>query len=230
MKKLVIITFTASCVWGQAKSTEQIHPSVRYHENGKIVATVGFASNQPTTVTDDNGCKWLLTIDKRHIEDDKTAQDYTFCWELKQGIAKDVSFSIDFVFDSWTADNYVFVPAIVYDGNRFATKDIGYPPFWYDPTEWRVDMPTTITSSQPTLGKKGEPSKAIELTSGNASTPLMAYFSEKDHKAWMVQTHQGNQLGDYGLSIKENEDRSKATFSITAPVTRSNMAQTWHRQ
>lgn len=49
----------------------------------------------------------------------------------------------------------------------------------------------------------------------------MAYFSEKDHEAWMVQTHQGNELGDYGLSITENEDCSKAVFSIIAPVTRT---------
>lgn len=219
--KLLVTVLFASVIFLQVGATDRIKPSVRYHEGGNVVSSTLFESDKQTTATDANGCKWLLTVDKRNVENDKTAQDYTFTWELKQGVAKDVSFSVDFQFDQWTPDNYVFVPAIVYDGNRFVTKNIGYPPFWYDKAEWRVDMPTTVTSSQPTLGKKGEQSKPIELTSGNASTPLMAYFSENDRKAWMVQTNQGNDLGDYGLTIKENEDRSEATFSIIAPVTRT---------
>lgn len=202
-------------------AAERIAPSVRYHAEGKVVSTVDFAPEGAAAVTDGRGCVWQLHVDRRPVAGDRTADDYTFCWELKRGLARDVSFAVDFVFDDWTADNYVFVPAIVYDGNRFATKDIGYPPFWYDKAEWREDMPTTVTASQPTLGRKGETPKAIELTSGNASTPLMACFSQKEHRAWMVQTRQGNRLGDYGLTIRENADRTAATFSVTAPVTRT---------
>lgn len=198
-----------------------IKPSVRYHQDSKVVSSVSFDTDDSLPVTDAHGCQWQLQTTVRKVSGDKTARDYTFTWELEKGRAENVSFAIDFEQDEWTPDNYVFVPAIVYDGNRFARKDIGYPPFWYDKAEWRADMPTTITSSQPGLGKRGEASRAIELATGNASTPLMAYFSEKEGKAWIVQTHQGNALGDYGLSIRESEDRSEAVFSITAPVTRT---------
>ena len=221
--KLIITGLWMASVFSlsSAYATGNIKPLVRYHQNNKVVASTSFEEKGTSIVTDSKGCQWVLRTDKQQVPGDKTALDYTFTWELKKGKAENVSFAVDFKMDEWTPDNYVFVPAIVYDGNRFATKNIGYPPFWYDKAEWRVDMPTTVTSSQPTLGRKGEPSKPIELTSGNASTPLMAYFSEKDRKAWMVQTNQGNDLGDYGLTIKENEDRSEATFSITAPVTRT---------
>ena len=205
-----------------AYAAGEIVPSVRYHQNRIVTSSTSFGEKSDAVVTDDRGCRWVLKSDKRQVAGDPTATDYTYTWELQKGTAEDVSFAIDFEMDDWTPDNYIFVPAIVYDGNRFDTKEINYPPFWYDKAEWRLDMPTTFSSHHPTLGKADEPAKAIELISGNASTPLMAYFSENDQEAWMVQTHQGNSLGDYGLTIKEHDDRSKATFSITAPVVRSN--------
>lgn len=218
--RLLLSILVVSSFLSEAFATDQIKTSVRYHQDGQVVSRTYFETDKPIATTDTNGCEWLLTVNKQPVENDKTARDYTFTWELKNGVAKDVSFAVDFGFDQWTPDNYVFVPAIVYDGNRFDVKNIGYPPFWYDKKEWRLDMPTT-TTVQPTLGKKGSQLSAIELTSGNASTPLMAFFSARDRKAWMVQTHQGNSLGDYGLSIEERNNRSEAVFSIQAPVTRT---------
>lgn len=208
--------------WYSVCGAVTIKPAVRYHQERKIVAATSFEVNGASVVTDSKGCQWLLTMHKQQVAGDKTALDYSCTWQLKKGIAEQVSFSVDFGVDNWTPDNYVFVPAVVYDGNRFDTKAIGYPPFWYDPTEWRLDMPTMMAAHHPTLGKRDGAPRAVELISGNASTPLMAYFSERDQRAWMVQTNQGNELGDYGMTIAENADRSKATFSITAPVIRTN--------
>ena len=203
--KQMIGLLAAAAVWCEATAASRIVPAVRYHREGQVVSRTDFDLQNPTK-TDANGCQWQLTVDQQPVPGDASAQDYTFTWELKSGEAQDVSFAVDFQFDGWTPDNYVFVPAIVYDGNRFDVKNIGYPPFWYEPSEWRLDMPTT-TTVQPTLGKKDAAPSRIELTSGNASTPLMAFFSARDRRAWMVQTNQGNQLGDYGLSLAENDDR-----------------------
>lgn len=216
--KLLVSVLFASVLFSQADAINQIRPSVNYYQEGDVVSRTYFETDKPAVTTDVNGCEWLLTVDKRAVENDNTAQDYVFTWELKRGIAKNVSFSVNFQFDRWTPDNYVFVPSIVYDGNRFAVKDINYPPFWYDKNEWRLDMPTT-TTVQPTLNEKGGQSR-IDLTSGNASTPLMAFFSQRDQRAWMVQTNQGNNLGDYGLSIEEKKNQGEAVFSIQAPVVR----------
>lgn len=197
-----------------------IKPKVRYHEGRKVVESTTFNALNSSSVTDAKGCQWSLKSVKKKVAADNMATDYTLTWKLKKGLATNVSFSVDFEMDDWSPENYVFVPAIVYDGNRFEAKKIDYPPFWYDKSEWRLDMPTTFAAHNPSLGKVGSPSKPIQLISGNASTPLMAYFSNKNHKVWMVQTNQGNTLGYYGMNIEENADRSKATFSITAPVVR----------
>ena len=219
MKKILFLGILLSLsVQAFAGNRHAVSTSVSYYKEGKVVSTTVFKPDGNSTLTDPNGCEWLFSIDRKDVADDKTAQDYIFSWKLKKGTAQNVSFSVDFRFDDWTADNYVFVPSIVYDGNRFAVKDINYPPFWYDKNEWRLDMPTT-TTVQPSLGGRGEEAK-IELTSGNASTPLMAFFSRRDRQAWMVQTNQGNSLGDYGLSIAERKNRKEAVFSIQAPVMR----------
>lgn len=219
MKKVVFLyIFISLSVQAFAETRNTVGTSIRYHKEGKIVSTTTFNPTKGKILSDSNGCEWLFSVERKKVGKDKTVQNYIFSWELKKGSAQNVSFSVDFQFDNWTTANYVFVPSIVYDGNRFAVKDISYPPFWYDKSEWRLDMPTT-TTVQPTLGSKGEQAK-IELTSGNASTPLMAFFSQRDQRAWMVQTHQGNSLGDYGLSITESKNREKAVFSIQAPVMR----------
>ncbi len=219
--KIAVLTVLSALAVDGVCSAGEIKPRVRYHQNRKVVSSTTFNIGDVSATTDSKGCLWLLETSSRPVDGDKTAKDYTLTWRLVKGQAEDVSFSVDFEMDGWNPDNYIFVPAIVYDGNRFDTKQIGYPPFWYDKSEWRLDMPTTFADKHPSLGKVGQPSKPIELISGNATTPLMAYFSKDNHSAWMVQTNQGNRLGDYGMTILESGDRSEATFSITSPVVRT---------
>ena len=132
----------------------------------------------------DDNVRWALDVQEKAVPDEPDATDYELTWTLLEGEAKDVVVGVDFNFKNWSAENYVFVPAIVYDGNRFEVKEIGYPPYWYDKSEWRKDMPTT-TTVQPTLGKAGSGAGKIELTTGNASTPLMAFILHKrDRRGW----------------------------------------------
>lgn len=166
---------------------------------------------------------WKMTVHKKPVPNEPDATDYELTWELEEGHANDIVVGVDFAFRNWSVDNYVFVPAIVYDGNRFDVKNIGYPPYWYDKSEWRKDMPTT-TTVQPTLGKKGSGAAQIELTTGNASTPLMAFYAPDKKKAWMVQTTQGNNNGNHGLTITENDTKTESVFTITSPAVREKRA------
>ncbi|KAA6311056.1 hypothetical protein EZS27_037746, partial [termite gut metagenome] len=145
------------------------------------------------------------------------AQDYCLTWTRVKGEVKEAAGGVNFLFKQWTTQEFVFVPAIVYDGNRFDVKDIKYPPYWYDKSEWRLDMPTTMTD-QPSLGKEG--GGKIELNTGNASTPLMAFHSPAKQLGWMVLTGQGSQFGNHGFSIEEDRRRAEVLFSITAPAVR----------
>ena len=94
--------------------------------------------------------------------------DYKIRYILLSQCASQVSVGVNFCFDDWSADNFVFVPSIVYAGNRFDKKVMSYPPYWYNREEWRIDMPTT-TTLVPSLEKYENYGK-IELTTGNAAT------------------------------------------------------------
>jgi hypothetical protein len=146
------------------------------------------------------------------------ALDYRLLWTLLRGEAQEVAVGVDFLFKEWSAKEFVFVPAIVYDGNRFEVKRMNYPPYWYDKSEWRLDMPTT-TTGLPALNE--DSNYRIELNTGNAATPLMAFHSSEKKRGWMALTTQGSRFGNHGLMIEEAADRSEARFSITAPDVRA---------
>lgn len=204
------------------RENTQIKPVVSYYNGTELLVEYDFAFKDNSRITDDKGNEWVLSVKKDKVKGQPDATDYTLAWTLAKGSTGEVAVGVRFPVTEWRPDNFVFVPAAVYDGNRFEVKDMPYPPYWYDKSEWRLDMPTTVTNV-PTLGK-GQESGLIELTTGSASTPLMAYHSPSENRAWMVQTTQGSRFGEHGMIIEEDNTRSEAVFSITAPAMRKQRA------
>lgn len=200
-----------------------IRTTITYFEGTKALRKVAVQPESGATVTTPDGARWALDMTSTPVEGQSDATDYTLTWSLVSGEARHAAVSVEFPFSEWSSDNYVFVPASVYDGNRFAVKHINYPPYWYDKSEWRLDMPTT-TTVQPTLGTDPDTGGKIELTTGSASTPMMAFHSPKQQAAWMVMTTQGSELGNHGMFIEESAGRKQAQFSIMAPAIREQMA------
>lgn len=200
-----------------------IIPFISSYEGTQVKNKTSLSLQTQENIQTGSHAGWKMTVHKKSVPNEPDATDYELTWKLEKGHADDIVVGVDFAFRDWSADNYVFVPAIVYDGNRFDVKNIGYPPYWYDKSEWRKDMPTT-TTVQPTLGKKGSGAAQIELTTGNASTPLMAFYAPDKKKAWMVQTTQGNNNGNHGLTIAENDTKTESVFTITSPAVREKRA------
>lgn len=94
------------------------------------------------------------------------------------------------VIDDWDPESFVFVPAAVYDGNRFTFSPMPYPPLWRDETSFRPDMPTTV--ADPSIPHLGGPdaSTKFEIESGSASAPLVAVWSPKHESGFILQTEQ----------------------------------------
>ena len=130
---------------------------------------------------------------------------------------------MSFEFKKWATENYVFAPAMVYNGNRFDVKKIPWPTYllYEDKTEHRIDAPTMINQC-PHLNKSG--AGRIDLEIGNVSTPLIGFQSPETTSGWWVKTTQGNRLGNHGLMIEEGSDHKKASFSITSPSIRQKRA------
>lgn len=224
---LSIVLLVSGLMAVQAQSFKELSgdivPFISMYEGTQLKNKVQLPLEEQANIETADGIAWKLSVHKQPVPGEPDATDYKLTWTLQKGSAGSVAVGVDFPFRNWSVDNYVFVPSIVYDGNRFAIKKINYPPYWYEKSEWRKDMPTT-TTVQPTLGMAGSGATKIELTTGNASTPLMAFFAPAQKRAWMVQTTQGNEKGDHGLTIAENETKTEGLFSITSPAVREKRA------
>ena len=167
-------------------------------------------------ITSQNGTEWALKVESTTVPDHPDSRDYSVTWTLVKGHEEAASFGVDFNFD-WSPDNFVFIPASVYDGNRFATKVASYPPYWYDKSEWRLDMPTTVARGHvPTLGTDGAPGR-IQIDTGYASTPLVGFQSPATGTGWMVLTTQGSRHGNHGLIVEEGDGRKTARIGVIVP-------------
>jgi hypothetical protein len=191
-----------------------IKPVIMYCRNAQDVERLEFPLVDGSRITTSDGAEWELSVVGNPVEGQPDALDYQLCWTLRKGEAQNVATGVEFTFEQWTGNEFVFVPAIVYDGNRFEVKKMNYPPYWYDKSEWRLDMPTT-TSGLPALNDDSK--HRIEINSGNASVPLMAFHSPEKQKGWIVLTTQGSRFGNHGMYIEEFKERSEAKFAITAP-------------
>lgn len=217
-KKTIVAVFSLICVQASAQELQSI---VNYYNGNNLEESI-ISPLLNSTLTDCKKNKWAVEVTTKEMNGQKSIIDYQVKYTLLSENAFQVAVGVNFHFSNWSKDNFVFVPSIVYAGNRFEKKTMNYPPYWYDTNEWKINMPTT-TPLVPSLGKY-ENSGKIELTTGNASTPLMAFYSGQDRMSWMVQTLQRNQYGNFGLFIEEDKSAKQATFSIMSPVVRARRA------
>ena len=184
-----IVTGILIAVLGVASAAQaagEMHPFV---QDSRTKHELLMELRDSAEATDSNGVSWRLGVESGAVTGQTDAQDYHLTWTMTKGQVESTSVGVVFEFKDWSSENFVFVPAAVYDGNQFNIKCIGYPPYWYDPNEWRIDMPTTMTPQNPTLGR-GPSGGRIHLTIGDASVPLLAYQSPAKEVGWMVQTTQ----------------------------------------
>lgn len=196
-----------------AQAVGEMHPFV---QDSRTKHELLMDMRDGAVATDSNGVTWRFGVESAAVAVQPDAKDYRLTWVMKKGQVDSASVGLIFEFKEWSPENFVFVPAAVYDGNRFDIKQIGYPPYWYNPDEWRIDMPTTMTAN-PTLGR-GPGGGQIRLTTGDASVPLLAYQSPAKKVGWMVQTTQGGRFGNHKLLIEEDTGRSTARFEIFTPA------------
>ena len=151
-------------------------------------------------------------------------------FELLAGQAREVSLGIELEFSGWREQNYVLMPAAVYNGNRFESRHIPYPPILSDPADMGPDAPAII-SDVPRLnnqrGTKDAPglSRIQQLTRDLATPAVGFHWGTKDAAGleglgfWLL-TEQSTRLGDSGLWVEESADRSRMKLSLLAPGVR----------
>lgn len=162
--------------------------------------------------------RWLITTKRAKVKDQPNAIDYHVTFKCTKGSLKSASLSVSIDVGNWEASNYVLLPAAAYNGNKYQWRRLRYSPKLADVKDIGKDIPIII-SDVPKLSETVGVSR-IQERSGSLSTPAIGFVANKYKKGVWMLTQQGNVLGDYGLDVAENRDRSVATLSITTPVVR----------
>lgn len=161
---------------------------------------------------------WSLAVKCAFIEGLPEAIDFDITFTCVSGELPQASVSVDLEFYAWSGTNYVLLPSAAYNGNRFLSRRIPYSPKLYYVQDIGVDKPIILTDV-PKLNEADGPSR-IQERSGSMAVPAVGFRSEQTSKGCWVMTRQGNELGDYGLSIEETRGRDRAIISLTSPVVR----------
>lgn len=193
--------------------------SIQQFSGTNLVNEQQFKQNQLQS----NGANWQLKVQTAKVAGVPEAIDVTAGFTLEKGTATSTAVSASFDFSNWSRDNYVLVPASIYNGNRYHAIGYGYnPPY---PTEmyYNPNVPLTISNNPRLAIEKGKASR-IELQSTSTATPAMCFYSPSAKKGFIVLTGQQTAFGNNGLSIAENAAQDSCNFSITAPAMRKQAA------
>ncbi|MDZ4742216.1 MAG: hypothetical protein SGI98_02205 [Verrucomicrobiota bacterium] len=169
--------------------------------------------------SDTNGNNWSWKIHiKPATHNGHTGSEIQASLTLESGHAPDVNLSAEFPQEKWSRENFVLVPGAIYNGNRYTSRRIYYPPMLSEPAEVGPDVPCIITDI-PRLNIENGPSR-FHLLSGDASVPAIGYYSPSlQRQAWFL-TGQDSGRGDHGLVLEESEDRQSALIAIETPGVR----------
>ena len=174
----------------------------------------------PQLVKSDNaGADWSVNRQVTESEDGKV---YIFTFTALRNM-ENAGIAIAFDEDEWSSDNYVMIPASVYNGNRQRIVNRDYATGLDKTDYYRKDLALTsnpIPQLSPEFGAKSR----LEVLVNNTATPAMTYLKRAQHQGTILLTDQGiewkGQMLDYGLVVEESRDRSHASFVISAPGVR----------
>lgn len=145
-----------------------------------------------------------------------------FVFKAKRAM-QDVGVVVAFDQYDWCSDNYVMIPAVVYNGNRQRIVNREYAT-GLDKSDYnRKDLALTsnpIPQLSPEFGAKSR----LEVNVSNTTTPVITYFDRKHRQGTFLFTDQGidwqGEVKDHALIVEESADRSVASFVISAPGVR----------
>ncbi|MCX2452449.1 hypothetical protein OQX61_14330 [Pedobacter sp. PLR] len=189
--------------------------AVKEFNGTELLSEQVFQGNSLKTKTGD----WRLQLNAAPVSGRPEVMELSASFQLNTGVAKASAVSVSFDFSNWNQENYVLVPASVYNGNRYRSIGNGYEPPYPKDMYYNPAVALTI-SNNPRLSNQAGVASLIELETGNTATPAMCFFSEKEKKGFIVLTTQQTRLGGNGLTIAENKRKDSCAFSVSAPAVR----------
>lgn len=161
---------------------------------------------------------WDCQLEKTSASSD--AFDFHLRIGLTHGHLADGGIAVAFDFTSWSRDNFVLIPAYVYNGNRFNVETDGYMGAYPAHYVSRKEVPAQLFSNSPRLALAPNTAGKIEGLTGNASTPALCFYSPTKKRAFILLFDQRTQWGNNGMFVEENSDQDEASFVVSAPGVR----------
>lgn len=141
-------------------------------------------------------------------------------FKVDKGRLESGGIAVAFDFKDWSRNNYVLIPAYVYNANRFNVETNGYlgpyPEYYF----YNKNVPGQLFANNPRLSLAENIPGKIEGLTGNASTPAMCFYSPAKKQAFIMLFEQCSGFGDHGIFLEENATQNKASFVISAPGVR----------
>lgn len=181
------------------------------------------------------------TYDDAQLIDSKVITPSSSDWEVTQTTHKEPGVNVHaftftakrpttqagvaLAFDAynWNSDNYVMIPASVYNGNR---QRIVYRDYatGLDKSDRRKPDLALSSNPIPQLSPEFGAQSRLEVNVSNAATPAIAYLKRDEQQGVILLADQGIELNgqmiDNALIVEESADRSVASFVISAPGVR----------
>lgn len=175
--------------------------------------------SQCENLSEGRSAHWETKVEETDVPDGTL---YVFHFKAKQDM-HDAGVAVAFDQYPWTSDNYVMIPASVYNGNRQRIVNREYATGLDASDYYRPDLALTsnpIPQLSPEFGARSR----LEVLVNNAATPAIAYLDRTKQAGTIILTDQGiernGRIWDSGLIVEESEIRDKATFVISAPGVR----------
>lgn len=194
--------------WLSAEKTSGRRLLVCWYHESKIVATQAFSNGVLQTASS----RWVC-------EEREAAPELEVTFRFVDGTADAAGVAVAFDFVGWSRNNYVLVPAVVYNGNRFQALGGEYMPPYPRYMFFNPHLPLTISNNPRLSVEPGEASK-IELLTGNAATPAMCFLAPTEKRGLILLTEQKTRFGNNGLFIEENAAQDRIAFVVSAPGVR----------
>jgi hypothetical protein len=174
-------------------------------------------------VTELKGSIWEVSSSILPLEDRDGVYEGRVLFHIVSGNLSNANVALRINIENWSVNNYVLMPAAVYNGNRFRVVKKKYPPMLHEEDGIGVDMPITITDV-PHL-EKGEGPSCIHLRSGDMATPCIGIHMPEQGMGFQLLADHNTSVGYTGFMLAESDDRRTACVQLEAPAVRKTMYQ-----
>ena len=229
LKQLFCFLLLISFSFSSAKSADtkelfsQHHLALRFCVNNydyglynKLTNSYGIAAtilgDENIKLRTQNG-EWSVNAQFSPVVDENGIVDAEVTFKLLSGFELESALAVELDFSNWSKQNYVLMPAALYNGNRFESRKIAYSPKLNDARDIGPDKPMII-SDVPRLNIKEGPS-FVQERSGGMTLPCVGFHSPTENLGALIITQQQNAWGDLGINIEESRNNSLQTGRIT---------------